>query len=559
MNRKIIRLAFIAGSSLAVLAGSALSPSAAAAQGTVCQGFAKDQQVRRLGSSQRFSKKPAETWEDLTRFFEKERAAIEAILVERGLGETVEGFFERVSTGQISETTLTKGDTLEWMILRDHGQPATKGPLCFNTRQDYEAFVVKVPVVTMTEAAAANCWISATGDCRAHTLGVDASSSSPGVSVTMNGSRISLDSQAKWSGSFDNRFDQSYQFVASAQTTGTKITKTYTFVIPKICLNLSLLGPPKVAEEKVAGKSCTETATVNACPKPECSITGPDQVKKRDTFDVTIDGNGEVTLEVLDPKGNTESLSTGAADSFTASNKFRKRGDYVFSGTVTTQYGDTAKCEKTVTVGRKRSGASAGGAAALAGGGSWILRFFGAGFSTDEEIRTDSGAVNGVTERTKLTSGSGAGVGIGAEYLFNDRVGIEGSLIYGQVGFDFQRDLNNDWALDDDDAGILTLTVGPNFHLTPNGAVDLYLGPFVGLAEVDDAEFRTLGSNQTFNFDSEFIWGAQIGLDVPFGSSPWGFHVGGRFMDLSVGDNGPRTPELQLDPLIFTAGFAYRF
>ncbi|MCB1034356.1 MAG: outer membrane beta-barrel protein [Acidobacteria bacterium] len=572
MDRKTVGRLALASAIAGLLIASAVAPPLAAAQEDACQGFAKDQLIHRLATPNRFSKKPAKEWQDLTRLFEKDRAALEAIFAEQGLGEAAQGFFERIATGQVSEATLSRGDTVEWMVSRDHGQVVSKGPRCFIGKKSYEAFVVEVPVVSTTEAPAATCKISATGDCRAHTLQVDASGSSPGAKVTMNGSPLSLDGQSRWSGPFENRFDQNVQFTTSVQTSGTKTTKTYTFIIPKVCLNLSLAGPPKVTEEKVAGDSCSESATVNACPKPECSITGPDMVKKREAFDVTISGNGQLTLDVVDPKGTTTSLSAAAMDSFTAANKLKKKGEHTFRGSVTTEFGDSATCEKVVCVGRKpckpgaaagggaaSGGAAAGGATALAAGGDWILRFFGAAVRSDEEIRTASGPVNGVSERTKLASGSGAGLGIGAEYLVSDRIGVEASLIVGQVGFTFQRDLNDDWGHDDDDARFVSLTAGPNFHLIPDGAVDLYLGPFIGFAEIHDVEFRTLGSTQTFNFDSEFIWGAQIGLDIPFGSSPWGFHLGGRWMDMSIGDNGPDVPELQLDPLLFTAGFAYRF
>lgn len=546
MDRKILQFSLIAGALTGLLLVSAAAPPPAAAQDTVCQGFAKDQKIQRLGTSHRFSKEPAKSWEDLTRLFGKERAALEAIFAAHDMEDVVEGFFEKISTGQVTETTISQGETVEWMVAREKGAVVAKGPRCFSSKRSYEAFIVEVPIVSMTAASAPTCRISATGDCRAHTLQVDASGSSPGVKVTRNDSPITLDGQSKWSGPFENRFDQTYKFTVSGESKGSKSTKTYTFIIPKICLNLALASAPTVVEEDVPGKSCLESAVVNTCPEPECTITGPDEAGRREEFDVTVSGNGQVSLEVTDPKGSTTSLTSGASDSFTATNTFRKKGAYTFDGSVTTEFGDSATCQKVVTVGGSPTQ------------GAWILRFFGARFGTDDEVRTDTGSGASV-ERTKLASGNGLGAGVGAEYLFNDRVGLEASLIAGQVEFNFQRDLANDWGMDDDDADFLSLTVGPNFHLIPDGAVDLYLGPFVGFAEIDDVEFQTLGSTQTFNFDSEFIWGAQIGLDVPFGGSQWGLHFGGRWMDLSVGDNGPQTPELNLDPLLFTAGLAYRF
>jgi hypothetical protein len=59
------------------------------------------------------------------------------------------------------------------------------------------------------------------------------------------------------------------------------------------------------------------------------------------------------------------------------------------------------------------------------------------------------------------------------------------------------------------------------------------------------------------SFDRRFLWGAQLGLDVPFsGAGPWGFHGGLRYIDLSQDTDAG---SLKVDPLLVELGLSYRF
>ncbi len=186
--------------------------------------------------------------------------------------------------------------------------------------------------------------------------------------------------------------------------------------------------------------------------------------------------------------------------------------------------------------------------------GRWTFRGFLASLATDDDmIMTNVLRSNGVSERTKLRFDGGQGLGAGLEYHFNDRVGLEGGLLWADLDSSFILDLDNDWERDTDGSSLLVLTVGPNFHLTPGRKVDFYIGPFLGYSDVGDATYQALGETIRRDFGDDFMFGAQIGLDISFGDGPAGLHLGGRYLDLAAAQ------DIGIDPLIGEVGFFYHF
>lgn len=165
----------------------------------------------------------------------------------------------------------------------------------------------------------------------------------------------------------------------------------------------------------------------------------------------------------------------------------------------------------------------------------------------------------------------GYGLGVGAEYQVRPRLGIEASLTYLQSEMEYMLDLDEEWGMDEDDYGWFALTIGANFHLTDSDSkADLYIGPLVGWADLGEADFNIFGERLTGQMDNEFVYGAQIGIDVPAcPAGCWMFHAGLRYMALEVDpDFGrlitvPENEELELevgmDPIILMFGASYRF
>jgi hypothetical protein len=166
-----------------------------------------------------------------------------------------------------------------------------------------------------------------------------------------------------------------------------------------------------------------------------------------------------------------------------------------------------------------------------------------------------------VEERTKLRFDGGEGLGAGLEYHFNERVGLEGTLIFADIDSSFILDINAEWERDTDSSSTLMFLFGPNFHLTPGRRVDFYLGLFAGLVDIDGTSYTTLGETFERGFDEDFVFGGQVGLDIPFGAGDWGLHLGGRYIDLSVDvdDELDRGLSLDMNPLIWELGIFKNF
>lgn len=547
----------------ACLLAGLLLPAAAGADETVCQGYDKLQRIERLGGANAFSKKPATSPAVLAELMNAHRDELESLMRERGLSdEVIAGLFAAVESGRgLSERQLERGEVFQWMTWRKSRskQATTSGPMCMAATKTYDAYLIDV-VIETPHKGDATCALKARGDCDGGTIKVDAGGSSPGVEVTMSGpggSQVIIpggSGRTTWQGPFDNRYKSDYSFSARAQARGPKTVRTYTFVVPKICLNLGFVGD-KTIEVPAEGDldTCTATARVDRCQAtpPACNLSAdPALVKVDDPVTVEATGHwasGGLSIEVVDDQGGVvQSLSN-----VPASTTFAKAGTYTVRGSATNEAGDKAPCNEVTLTVKRRS--------------EWILRAYGAAIDADggDVARTSRTLADGSSERTNFKLGDGNGAGVGVEYKFQDVVGIEGSLLYGELDTSFVLDIDDRWGMQQDDVGMLSFLVGPNFHLTRNSErVDFFVGPYVGFASFDDAEFSILGRNLRRTFDNEFVWGLQLGIDFSFGDSPWGLFVGGRYMGLSVETEGLSADdeiELDLDPLIFGVGFAYRF
>ena len=106
-----------------------------------------------------------------------------------------------------------------------------------------------------------------------------------------------------------------------------------------------------------------------------------------------------------------------------------------------------------------------------------------------------------------------------------------------------------------------TIDAGFNYHFTPESRVDFFLGAFAGVFSYDSVRFELpeLDKEIKINFDDQFSYGLNAGVDIPFGAeSPWLFTASVKYLisDLKE-DGGPR--EIAIDPLIGAIGIGVRF
>lgn len=518
--------------------------SEAAAEESFCEGYDKKQRIGRMGGRNAFTKTPVSSPADLNAQLEKHRSEIEAIMKDKGVGHLTEALYAAAASGEgLSERDLERGEVFHWMTFRKRSSPMAFGPMCFNAKKAYSAYVIEVTEET-AHPATAKCALKASGGaCVENEISVDAGGSSAGVEVEMRGpggaKKIISGSGTTWTGLPSAA--GTYTFHASAKAQGTKTVTTHTFVIPKICLNLAYVGS---TTEKMDGDvdTCQQTATVKVdeC-KPSCSINvSPTQVKRGEMVEVAVSGKYDaIEVELTGPKGQVSTLTD-----FPATVKPRKRGIYTLKGTATNSVG-SASCESQFELVKPKA--------------DWTVRGFGVSVDPDDNAITESLIrPSGVSERSRLTLDRGEGLGVSLERHFNPRIGLEASVMVAQLDSSLFFDLGNDWEEDSADVDMLAFMIGPNFHLTPDKRVDFYIGPFIGLVDFGDAIYRVLGETKRRDFDNEDVIGLQLGLDVPFGKKGWAFHVGARYMDLST-EIEEEGPELSLDPIVATVGFAYKF
>ena len=102
---------------------------------------------------------------------------------------------------------------------------------------------------------------------------------------------------------------------------------------------------------------------------------------------------------------------------------------------------------------------------------------------------------------------------------------------------------------------MMPLTLGVPFHFNAGRRVDIYVAPTVSHVSYHDirTSISPLQARTYVDIGSDTALGAAVGLDAGFGSKEnWAFSTGLRYMRADAGGRN-------VDPLIVTIGFAYRF
>lgn len=566
--------------SLLIVTALLTAPTLLAEDAPVCEGFADKDRIELLGGPKAFLKGGTSSPADLASKLEAHHSEIHGLMQQHGVGHLTDALIATVRDGRgLSERNLERGEVFDWMAFREKSGPVTRGPVCFAAKKSYSAYMVDVREES-TEAARAVCKLRATGTVVGEDIRVDVSGSSSGVEVEMTSpdgqTRTILAGDAStWDGPASA--PGTYSFTATAEAQGTTTVTTHSFAIPKICLNVAYAGS-SATEEAGEVTRCSETLTVEIeDPMPECSLSVPAEIARKELF--TVDATGkydDITIRVTDDQGREVEVRDENGDRMSEivppkSVYLKKAGTYTFEGTATNRAGETT-CTASVSV------------ISSAVTSPWTLRGSYQNFNTDDDeifrsrtrtvgntgpFTTGAGIVSAmaatVSERSSLRLDGGDGLAFGVEYRFNERIGLEGSVSFTDMDASFILDLDNDWERDTDSATALGLQVGPNFHLTPQSRVDLYLGLFVGFLDIDNVSFTTLGETTNAGLDSDVYFGAQLGLDIPFGDRPVGLHLGVRYLDLAIeegedlDEGGRGEEELNADPFISEIGFFYRF
>ena len=169
---------------------------------------------------------------------------------------------------------------------------------------------------------------------------------------------------------------------------------------------------------------------------------------------------------------------------------------------------------------------------------------------------------------------SAEGYGLGLEYRASRRLGVEltalTSTVDSEIDFDFFGFIQIGV---DSKLRVTPVLAQLNFHLTPDHAVDLYMGPIAGWMRYGDLE-TTVHSHvpgedavevERVRTKDSFAWGAHIDFDVPFGQSGAFFTGGASYLKAAVkadpgqAEEGEGDTIFHLDPLVLKVGVGYRF
>ncbi len=194
---------------------------------------------------------------------------------------------------------------------------------------------------------------------------------------------------------------------------------------------------------------------------------------------------------------------------------------------------------------------------AAADQGDWTLRFGGIGVDSDmgfSEVDEDGARVD-------LSTNTGAGVGVSAEFQRNPRVGVEIGAMQTSNDVELTASfLGMELLTVKDTMTPTTVSLGANFHLSPDARGDFYAGPVVAYMVPNDIRFTFQGESIDVQADNATGFGAVMGFDYPFGDQGWMFCTSLRYLeaDLDFVTEGDRDT-LAYDPLVFGIGLGYRF
>ena len=204
-----------------------------------------------------------------------------------------------------------------------------------------------------------------------------------------------------------------------------------------------------------------------------------------------------------------------------------------------------------------------GGSIAIAEDGDWIIR--GGGLysfvSGDEAVLMQTLPPPFGQDVVTHSITDGPGLGIGVEYLWTERIGVEAAVLL--TFHDSEGTISNDLGSfkATDTMDLSTFTLGANYHFPTDGRAEWSLGVYVPLMFSDDADlnFPALDRKETFRFDQDYGLGVKAGLDWSLSpESPWSLSIEARFMKLIL-ESEEAGGDLDVDPAMLSAGFAYQF
>lgn len=146
------------------------------------------------------------------------------------------------------------------------------------------------------------------------------------------------------------------------------------------------------------------------------------------------------------------------------------------------------------------------------------------------------------------------GYQVSFEYMVTNLIGVEPAISSAKSDVMVREAGFPDLTLGEID--FFTLMANVNFHLLRDKRTDLFVGPTIGYTFWGDLQSDLF--LQDFSADGEFVYGFNMGVNVPLGESRWGF-VGGIDYLLSELTLEGTTQEVGVNPTQIKVGASYKF
>ncbi|MEM7355145.1 MAG: OmpW family outer membrane protein [Acidobacteriota bacterium] len=189
----------------------------------------------------------------------------------------------------------------------------------------------------------------------------------------------------------------------------------------------------------------------------------------------------------------------------------------------------------------------------------WHLRLFAANVNAD--LNADD-----LDSDTTLEDDADTGLGISLERRLSHRLGLEIGALATSPDIGFRQVQQDDFLIVADDGLRLTpIYAALNIHFTRGRKVDFYAGPMLAYVLYDEVVLDAgNGLVAELDPDNDFAIGANVGLDVGLGKGRWTFGASAKYLDTTfdsivVGGDPDDDVSVDVDPLILSLGFGYRF
>ncbi len=602
---------------LLLVAAAALIAAPAAAQ--LCEGATS---LSRLGGANRFTP-PVQDQEALQALFVEQREDILRLLGEAGFTGAADDLFAAVAAGGAAITSFEPGTRLEWMFLRERGEPRAAANVCWAGDEAFDAWEIRFEsngnwYSMIVPEVCGNVSLLAEQPLPQVTLDLDfeglscsdrsfdfSSSCANGEATVMvrgpGGSEMSVPS-GDASFMFDDEGDYTVVASCTADTArGNTLEASMSETIALGCPSCTLVAEP-AAHDLGASSTLTVTPTAGHGAELTSVMLDGKELSSPYTMEMTHSGADAFTHTAVVETSTGQSISCSAdmnvAPTVTLSispDRLLARDQAII--TVVPQNGDGAPVDVTLdgqpleapytfevrhpdegdhehTARVENAGGSNEATASMKVDPRWsiLLSASHVGGSADQ-----IDVVSGTTVSELEACTDGVGMGIAAEYKLNYRFGIAfgGNSGRCEVTWSYGAGGGRDQAFADVNANVLFAAL--NIHFAePGSRVDFWAGPMVGRFDYDAPSLSAMqaGAEEASvlvpRWRRETVLGANVGLKVPFWEGyPLGFYLGAMWFDSNMrapadvisGPDGGQIPELSLDrsPLYLHAGVSFDF